>query len=173
MNSQTVSRPQAALELALWQADADSVSAGDLYLWLRESGLPSEIAIRLGNLINHTKRVAGKVISLGKIILIKLIEFVRAHPNMMVGIALGAMIASLITSIPFLGPMLAPIVVPLGITIGAIAGHRVDVAASAKRSESMSVTGITQEVIEIARSFFQLFIDTILALTNEFQKEAA
>ena len=68
MSTLTMTRPQAALELALWQVEADSMNSSDLYLWLRDCGLPPEVAIRLKDLINVTKQVAGKAISLGKVI---------------------------------------------------------------------------------------------------------
>jgi uncharacterized membrane protein len=171
MNFPTMTRPQAALELALWQAEADSMSSSDLYVWLRDCGLPPEVAIRLKDLINVTKQIAGKAISLGKVIVIKLIEFVKAHPNMAVGIALGAMLSSLITSVPFFGPLLAPVLVPLGIAVGAIAGHRFDMAAGGRMSGTIGIVEITQDLIEIARLFFQLFIDTVLALSDEVSKE--
>lgn len=172
MNSPRMTRPQAALDLALWQAEADSMSSSDLYVWLRDCGMPPEVAIRLKDLINVTKQIAGKAISLGKIIVIKLIEFVKAHPNMAVGIALGAMLSSLIASIPLLGPLLSPISVPLGIAVGALVGHRLDMAAGGRMNSAMGIVEITQDVIEITRSFFQLFIDTVLALSDEVPKEA-
>lgn len=49
MNMQKLTTAQANLDLVLWNAEADSIASSDLYLWLRESGLPSEVAIRLKN----------------------------------------------------------------------------------------------------------------------------
>lgn len=171
MNLTKITRPQAALDLALWQAEADFMSSSDLYLWLRDCGLPPEVAIRLKDMISVTRQIAGKAISLGKVIVIKLIEFVKAHPNMAVGIALGAMVSSLIISIPLLGPLLAPVLAPLGIVIGAVAGHRLDMAIGGRMNGDIGIIEITQDVIEIARSFFQLFINTLLALLNEASTE--
>ena len=147
------------------------MSSSDLYLWLRDCGLPPEVAIRLKDMISVTRQIAGKAISLGKVIVIKLIEFVKAHPNMAVGIALGAMVSSLIISIPLLGPLLAPVLAPLGIVIGAVAGHRLDMAIGGRMNGDIGIIEITQDVIEIARSFFQLFINTLLALLNEASTE--
>lgn len=172
MNSLPLTRPQASLELAIWQAEADSVDSSELYIWLRELGLPPEVALRLKELVSFTKQIGGKLISLGKVIVIKLIEFVKQHPNLAAGVALGGIFSSLIASIPFLGPVLAPIALPLGITVGAIAGHRMDMAENGRGNSKINVVEITQEVIEIARAFFQLFIDTILALTDEIKAGA-
>ena len=173
MKSANMTRPQAALELALLQAEADLVNSSDLYLWLRDCGLPSEVAIRLKELINVSKQIAGKTISLGKVIVIKLIEFVKAHPNMAVGMAVGAMLSSLIASIPFLGSMLVPVAVPLGIAVGAIAGHRLDMSVGGRMNGAVGIVEVTQDVIEIARAFFQLFIETTMALSGEFKNQVA
>lgn len=161
--------PQARLELALWQADADRVSSSDLYIRLTEMGLPPEVAIRLKALLEMVKPIGDKLISIGKIIVIKLTEFIEQHPNLATGIALGAAVSSLIASIPFLGPILAPIALPLGITAGAIAGHRVDRANGKSINGALGVMAIAQDVIEIARAFFALFIDTLMAVSAELK----
>lgn len=164
----TMTLPQARLELALWQADADMSSSSDLYIRLTEMGLPSEVVIRLKSLLEIVKPIGNKMISIGKIIALKLIEFIEQHPNLATGIALGAAVSSLVASIPFLGLILAPIALPLGITVGAIAGHRVDMAHGGNMDSDLGLTAIAGDVIEIARAFFQLFIDTLTAVSAEF-----
>jgi hypothetical protein len=164
----TVKLPQARLELALWQADADMSSSSDLYIRLTEIGLPTEVSIRLKALLEIVKPIGDKVISIGKIIALKLIEFIEQHPNLAAGIALGAAVSSLIASIPFLGPILAPIAMLLGITVGAIAGHRVDMAHGGRMNSDLGLLAVAQDVIEIARAFFQLFIDILTTISAEF-----
>lgn len=162
--------PQARLELALWQAEADLLSSSDLYLRLKEMGLSSEVAIRLKELLEIVKPIGGKIISIGKIVVLKLIEFVEKHPNLATGVALGAAVSLLIASIPFLGPILAPIALPLGVMVGAIAGHRVDKAEGGEMNGELGIIAITQDVIEIARAFFGLFIDTFMAISTKFNQ---
>lgn len=162
--------PQARLELALWQAEADMASSSDLYIRLTGMGIPSEVAIRLKELLELVKPIGEKLVSIGKVIVLKLIEFIEKHPNLATGIALGAAVSSLIASIPFLGPILAPIALPLGIAVGAIAGHRVDKAQGGKMNGDLGFIDIAQDVIEIARAFFQLFIDTLVAISAEFSQ---
>lgn len=166
--STTMTPPEARLELALWQADADMASSSDLYIRLTEMGIPSEVAIRLKALLEVVKPIGEKMISIGKIIALKLIEFIEQHPNLAAGIALGAAVSSLIASIPVLGPILGPIALALGVTAGAIAGHRVDMAQGGKVDSDLGLVAIAQDVIEIARAFFQLFIDTMTAVSAEF-----
>lgn len=172
MGTTTMMQPLARLELALWQAEADMASSSDIYIRLTEMGLPSEVAIRLKELLEWAKPIGDKMISIGKIIVIKLIEFIEKYPNLATGIALGAALSSLIAAIPFLGPILAPIALPLGITVGAIAGHRVDKAQDGKMNSGLGLIDITQDVIEIARAFFQLFIETLTAISAEFSPKA-
>lgn len=106
MDNQNLSVPQANLKLALWNAEAESVKSIEVYVQLQELGLPEEVISRLHELVTFTKKVAGKVFAVGKIVVLKILEFVKAHPFLVVGVgigaAVGAAIAGLITSIPFL-----------------------------------------------------------------------
>lgn len=159
--------PQANVKMALWQVEADSMSSSDLYVWIASSGVPDDIAIRLHELVSYTKKVGNKVISVGKIILIKIIEFIKEHPYLSMGVALGAAVGLLVNAIPFLGQVLAPLAAVLGITIGAIAGHRLDKRKQGKELYDVSVIGITEEIIEIAKEFFQLLIEVFNLVFKE------
>jgi hypothetical protein len=160
MTGQIVSTAQANLKMALWQVDADSMTSSDLYAWLVDSGLPHEVTIRLHELASYTKKSGNKVLAVGKIILIKIIEFIKAHPNLAMGVALGAAVGLLVNSVPVLGSVLAPLATVLGITIGAIAGHRLDKG----KEVNEGIIGVAQDFIEIAREFFKLFIDVFNAI---------
>ena len=52
--TKNISMTEAEFELALMQAESDSMSSSDLYIWLRECGLSPEIAVRLKELVNVT-----------------------------------------------------------------------------------------------------------------------
>lgn len=156
MTGQIVSTAQANLKMALWQVDADSMTSSDLYAWLVDSGLPHEVTIRLHELASYTKKSGSKVIAAGKIVLIKILEFVKAHPFLVIGAGIGAVVgaavASLITAVPLLGQLLAPLAMALGITItaiGAVAGHRMD----------KCFQGVGEDIFEIAQEFFKLLSD--------------
>jgi hypothetical protein len=151
-----ISSAQANLKLALYQAEADQISSSDLYASLVNSGLPNEVSIRLHELITYTKKVGSKVFSIGKIVLLKILEFIKAHPFLVAGAGIGAVvggaIATLITSIPLLGQLLAPVATLLGITItvtGAIIGHNLD----------KKFKNVGQDIVEIAKEFFGLLTD--------------
>ncbi|MEB3885847.1 hypothetical protein [Lyngbya sp. CCY1209] len=156
MTSSTISPAQANLKMALWQIEADSTSNTELYVWLSDSGLSPEVALRLHEMMSHTQTVGQKVFSVGKIVLIKIIEFVKDHPFLVAGVGIGATVgaavAGIITAIPFIGQLLAPIALALGITItaaGAVFGHNMD-----RRFQ-----GVGEEIVEIATIFFKLVAD--------------
>jgi hypothetical protein len=158
MISQDLSTAQANLKLAIWNAEANSVTSSELYVQIQELGLPEEVVSRLHELVSFTQRVAGKVFSIGKIVLLKILDFVKAHPFLIagagIGAVIGAAIAGLITAIPFLGPILAPIAAILGITItvaGAVIGHKLD----------KQFQGVGEDIIEIAQQFFSLLASVI------------
>lgn len=165
MAAQTLSIAQANLKMSLWQVDADSMSSNELYVWLDECNLPHEVIMRLRDLSTYTKKAGSKIFAVGKIILIKIIEFIKANPGLVAGIGIGAAISAyitgFITSIPFLGQLLTPLAIALGITvtaISAIAGHRVDKRKQGKQVNG-GILGIAEDVIETALTFSQLVID--------------
>jgi hypothetical protein len=156
MKNQNLSTGQANLKLALWDAEAQSIKSSEVYAQLQELGLPEELISRLHELITFTKKVAGKVFAVGKIVLLKILEFVKAHPFLVVGAGIGAVIgvaiAGLITSIPFLGQVLVPVAAALGITVtvmGAVVGNRLD----------KQFQGVGEDIAEIVQHFFSLLAD--------------
>jgi ElaB/YqjD/DUF883 family membrane-anchored ribosome-binding protein len=158
MGANVLTPAQANLELSILSAEAESLSSSDFYAHLKGLGLPDEAAIRLKGIAEVTAEIGKRVINVGKMILMKIIEFVRAHPKMAIGIAIGAAISAMVNLIPWIGPLLAPIAALIGVTIGALAGHRLDKAASGL-PQSTGPLAIGQDVIEIASAFFKLLID--------------
>jgi len=165
------SKAQAELELALMQAESDSMASSDLYLWLRECGLSPEIAVRLKELVNVTQRIGNKVVSIGKLIVMKLRDFIMAHKGLAIGTVLGAAIASLVAAIPLLGSLLAPLGGLLGLAI-AVTGHQRD-KHPAGDGGGVSLLDLPQNLIEIARAFFDLFIETLQNIMTELASAKA
>lgn len=163
MSAKVLTPAQANLELFILSSEAEAMSSSDFYAWLKERGLSDEAAIRLKAVAEITAEVGKRVINVGKMILIKIMEFVKAHPNMAIGIAIGAAIGVLVNAIPWIGPFLAPIATLIGVTVGAIAGHRRD-KATAGTPQSSGLFAIGEDIIEIATAFFKLLVD-ILTLT--------
>ena len=166
MATKVLTPGQARLEVLILDSEADAISSGDLYAWLKDLGLSDEVAIRLKGIAEITAEVGKRVINVGKIVLLKIIEFIKAHPKMTAGIALGAAIGALVNAIPWIGPVLAPIATVLGVTVGALAGHRLD-KATAGEPQNSGLVAIGQDIIEIATAFFKLFVDIFNLVFDE------
>ena len=168
MKMHKLTTAQANFDLALLNAEAESFSSGDFYLWLRDKGVPSEVAIRLKNLVDVTVEISGRIVNIGKIILIRIVEFVKLHENLAVGIAIGAAIGVLVGMVPLLGNFLAPIAAAIGMSVGAIAGHRMDKFERGQVGHpNERVPEIASDVIEIAKDFFKLLIDIFNIILDE------
>ena len=158
MAANTLTTAQANIELAILNAESEAMSSSDFYAWLKELGLPDEAAIRLKGVAEMTTKVGKRVINVGKMILMKIIEFVKAHPKMVIGMAIGAAIGTLVNTVPLIGPLLAPIATLIGVAGGALIGYRGDKEDRGQLQNSGAVA-IWQDAIEIAKEFFTLLID--------------
>jgi len=166
MTSPQPSKGRANLQLAIWNKQAEASTSEQLYIRIQKLGLPEEIVARLHDLILKVQQVAGKVIHIGKIILIKLLEFVEEHFFLVagagIGAVLGAALAGLITSIPIVGQLLAPIATALGLTVtalGAIAGNELDKA----------IPNFGKSLVDTAKEFFNLFASILSAIFDDQQ----
>lgn len=166
MNSPQPSKGQANLQLTIWNKQAESFISEELYVRIQKLGLPEEVVVMLHDLLLKVQQVAGKVVHIGKIVLIKLLEFVEEHFFLVagagVGAVLGAALAGLITSVPFIGPLLAPLATALGITVtalGAIAGNELD----------KIIPNFGGSLIDTAKEFFKLFVSVLTAIFGDQQ----
>jgi hypothetical protein len=158
---------EAKLEIGLLNAEVSDVSRIDLITRFTNKGLPQEALTRMDALWDKTKMIAGETIQIGKILLIKIWEFVKEHPNMSIGIVIGAAIGSLVQFVPFIGHLLLPISVALGAVAGGVIGHRLD-----KKEQGVAVTegaiGVAEDLIGMAKEFFKFLIEIFNALRLYF-----
>lgn len=136
----------------------------DIVTLLNNRGAKLELITRLQELWYKTKIIAGEVVNVGRIILIKIWEFIKANPNLVLGVVIGAALGALANLIPFVGPLLAPIAIVIGTTIGALAGHRLD-----KLEGGETVSGsMFEDLITLAKRFLQLLADIFVALKDTY-----
>lgn len=166
MSSAKWSRGQIELKLTLWNNQAQATRSDELYARLLLLGLPENIVSMLHDLILKVERVGQKVIAIGKIILMKLLEFLEKHIGLVAGIGIGVLLSSalvaLMGSVPIFGALLQPIAKALGIVItatGAVLGQKVDTI----------LPDLGKTLLDIARDFFQLLVDIFRTI---FQSEA-
>lgn len=167
---ETISPAQAQLKLALLNAEAGAVNSSDIYLELQTFDLPPEVTSRLHDLLQVTKQVGNKVMPIGKVVLLQILEFIKQHPFLVTSLGIGAVIgtavAGLITSIPLLGALLAPLATALGIGVTVMAGvvgYELD----------KNFQGVGQDIVEMAELFFRLLANILNTVFREVKDTLA
>lgn len=165
MQSSELSPAQSRLKLTMWNAEVESFSSRDFYIWLQEMGLPEAVVTRLHDLAGKTMRFGQKLVSIGKVLLFKIINFVKENPCLVVGAGIGGVIGAaiyhLMTSVPGLGIYLEPIARLLGLgaaSLGVSVGHSLD----------RELKSLGQKLQEAASNFFNLLLNVLRSLSNQF-----
>ena len=187
MEASPLNPSQARLKLAILNKQAEAKNSWEFYSEMMTLGLPDEVIEILKKVLKVTSKVAGTVISIGKIIVIKLIEYVAKHPLQVAGLAVGlgatyalgvalsglfALIptlphwmgvGSLLTKLAMIIPNLCKTVfVPamiLSPVVGCVAGEIFD-KKYPEVSESLQV---------IARDFFDFFAQIMNSIRDEIE----
>jgi hypothetical protein len=162
-----ISSPEAQLELTLLNAKAQDYDRHDAFTAFANVGLPMEIIFRLEELWEATKVLGGKIIRIGKIIVLEIVKFIQENPNLATGIAIGAAVGALVSLVPFLGPLLAPLSAAVGALLGGLAGSRLD----RTQKPEHGFVGVAQDVIILARKFFELLASIFMALKEKLKDE--
>ena len=150
----TLDSEQAMLELSLLNAETSGQSFDDVVLESLRGGIPPEVLTRMQELWERTKEIGGEVIEVGKIIVMKIIEFLKAHPQLMASLAIGAAAFLLTQAIPFIGPLLAPLV------------------AIITTFYAFGTISTFEESTELAKQFFKLLVEIFNAVTKRWALEA-
>ena len=151
----SMSTTEATLEVSMLNASANNLNFSEIAIDLATRQLPLEIVTRLESLWDITNAVAGAVVSTGRIIVIKIWEFIKENPNMAIGVVIGAAIGALVNLIPFIGQLLAPLAMAIGATVGGLSGGRMDDIAN---GVNVSYTTF-EDLISVAKKFYALLAD--------------
>jgi hypothetical protein len=185
MESSPLNPSQARLKLAILNKQAEAKNSWEFYSEMRTLGLPDEVIEILQKVLKVTSKVAGTVISIGKIIVIKLIEYVAKHPLQVAGLAvglgatyaLGVALSGLFALVPTLphwmgvGPLLTKlaIIIPnlcktvfvpamiLSPVVGCVAGEIFD----------NKYPEVSESLQKIAQDFFDFFAQMMNSLRDE------
>jgi hypothetical protein len=189
MENFELSPPQARLKLVLLNKQAEARNNWEFYSEMRDLGLPDEIIEILQKVLKITSKVAGTIISIGKIIVTKLIEYVAKHPLQVAGLvvglgatyALGVALSGMFALVPTLphwlgvGPLLTKLamIIPnlcktvfvpamiLSPIVGSVAGEIFD----------KKYPEISESLQQIAKDFFELFAQIINSIKDELDFE--
>jgi hypothetical protein len=145
----------ALLELTVINAEAQQAeSFASAAKALLDRGLPPEVVTRLQDLWDKTKVIGGELVAVGKIIVMKIVDFFLANPGLAIGLVIGAAVAALVSaSIPFIGPLLSPLVVVLS----TLYGYNIQLGGR---------DSLLYSTVQLAVEFFKLLIDIFKAVVN-------
>jgi len=165
---------QQKMALMTMESQAKQKTSLDIFREFDSMGLPSEVITVMQEIAKKTARdVTGKVIEVGKIIVTKIIEFIKQNPALVLGAAIGAAVGALAVFIPFIGSFIAPLTTVLGAAFGAIIGNHIGKSATLYEAmddlEHHQLATITTNAVEVAKKFFNLLKEIFLAI---FKPEA-
>ncbi len=160
----------AQMDLMVLQTETKGMKWLDAVVSLTNKGIPPEVVTRLQELWEVTKTIGEQVYEVGKILVMKIIEFIMANPQLAIGAVLGVAVGSLTSMIPWIGTMIAPVAMAIGGFFGAIAGHRLDKIAKGELS-SYKDSSIFADLITIAKEFWKNLAEIFNALKEHFTKE--
>jgi hypothetical protein len=149
-SDQVMTNEQAMLELTLINAELTDQDFDDVVVEGLQSGIPPELLTRMKELWEQTKNIAGEVIEVGKIVVMKIIDFIRAHPKLGKSLALGAAVYFISHAIPIVGPLLAPLL------------------ASVTTIYSLWNRASFDEVVNMAKDFFALIVNIFNAVAERW-----
>lgn len=141
---------QAMLELTVLNAETFGESFDEVVLEGLRSDIPPEILTRMKDLWETTKAIGNEVFEVGKIIVLKIIEFLKANPKLAASLALGAAVYLLSNAIPILGPILAPL-------LAAITGIY-----------ALVTLATFDDVMKMAREFFAMLVSMFNAVATHW-----
>lgn len=185
MENLDLSPPQARLKLVLLNKQAEAKNNWEFYSEMRDLGLPDEIIEILQKILKITSKVAGTIISIGKIIVTKLIEYVAKHPLQVAGLAvglgatyaLGVALSGMFALVPTLPHLVGvgPLLTKLAMIIPSLC-KTVFVPAMILSPIVGSVVGdifdkkypeVSESLQQIAKDFFEFFAQIINSIKDE------
>ena len=129
--------------------------------------LPAPIAAdfrrKMDTLFETTKIVGGKLIHIGRIVCIKLWDFICENPNMALGTLIGAIFGLFLSAVPLVGGILALLSTFLGATIGSYLDQLQKGGTEVDGTLSKVLVGATNATKE----FFKLIREILAALKDD------
>ncbi len=156
-----MTKAEAELELDLQIAEARVTNRDLIVIEAAKAGLPAEFATRLAELWDHTQEIGGKVWEIGKLVVARILDFIKVNPGLTVGIAIGAAVGALVASVPLLGAMLGPLATLIAVVFGIKEGVAMDGATANPN--------ILSAAIYAAKEFLALLIDVVSIIVGKPQ----
>lgn len=165
---------KAEFELLGMQAKAAKLEEVDFIAWLINKGLPPEVVNRLKELFCKIQYIGGQAINIGKIIIMKLMQFVDENQHMVIGMAIGigisVLASAMAAAVPLIGGLLSGIAFTITafivIPLGTLQGHRLDKALNGE----LTGDSLIADMITIARRFWELFVDIFSTIKDSMEE---
>ncbi len=157
-NAAALKPEDAMFELSLLNAEVSETTFDDVVVDAMARGLPPELITRLKEIWDAAKTIAGEVVAVGRIIVARIIEFVKQNPKLTIGLALGAAVAALVGGIPLIGTLLQP----LSSWVAMLYGGGVGAAMQQGDYSGSPFTAAT----ELASKFFELLVTIFKAVAG-------
>jgi len=154
---------KATFEALKLQAEASQLDKVETMAFLSNNGIPLEVITRMDFLWEEVLEIGGQIINIGKIIMMKLIQFIKENPNMVIGIAIGVALGMLANAVPFIGQFIAPILSAIFGTMGALHGHRLDKVAKGEYAGDR----LMEDAITTTKKFWDFFYEIFNSLMIE------
>lgn len=156
-----LTKERGMFELTLLNAEVSQAEMDDVLVFGLNRGIPPEIMTRLESLWRVTKTIAGQMVAVGKIVVLKIFEFLKANPNLTIGIALGAAVGVLIAGIPLLGTLLAPLSTAISMAYGAAVGATID-AGGVPSDPYIAAAHLAKKFFELIQEIFMAIKDYLV-----------
>lgn len=156
----------AALHLESLSAAADGTPDAELYAALLSLGLPRDWADALHALQRRVVWHGGRLLRIGKVVVMKLYAFLREHPHLAIGTAVGLFLTWLAAQVPWIGSLLAPLVALVAIPFGMAAGQAMDGGG-----KDRGTAAFLENLIAAIREYLRLFVEVWRAVAHEIRTQ--
>lgn len=126
--------------------------------------IKQEFEFKMMNIFKQTKIIGGQLINIGKIVFLKLYQFIQENPNMFLGTIIGAVLGSFLGMVPLIGGVLSLIATFLGVAIGGYLDYVNNGGRAADNTLEKAIAGATHAT----KAFFKLLAEIFQALKNDF-----
>ena len=136
-------------ELEKMNEESKNVNINDFYVWLINKGVPQEVVLSLKRIADYVEKISGKVYRIGKIILLKIWEFLNKHKELTVMVGLALVISFLVSTVPFIGGLLE-----VGSIVVSLVVISLQIRNEFKELVKNSFQGITDIFNEVGKEIF-------------------
>lgn len=162
-------RDKAVFQAMALQAEAAGLDRAETMAYFSITGVPLEMITRLDSLWEQSIEVAETRLDIGKIILLKLVQFITENPNAAIGLLIGLALGMLVNTVPYIGPIVAPAASVALTAAATLRGHRVD---KALRGEYVGDSFI-ENLIAVTQQFWTLTWDIMNSIVESERVQPA